>query len=102
LRGAAPPSFSAVGLGGGTDRNPFLDHCDDLGDRRLGDVEIAIAPMIVVDTFGGRRVAILGLARSGRAAAAALAAGGAEVLAWDDSPAVRDAVAGELALDQRT
>ena len=54
--------------------------------------------MIVVDTFAGRRVAILGLARSGRAAAAALAAGGAEVLAWDDSPAVRDAVAGEIAL----
>ncbi len=54
--------------------------------------------MIVVDSFAGRRVAILGLARSGRAAAEALAAGGAEILAWDDDPAVRDAVAGEIPL----
>src|SRR6266571_4394180 len=54
--------------------------------------------MIVVDTFAGRRVAVLGLARSGRAAAQALAAGGATVLAWDDNPAVREAVAGEIPL----
>src|SRR6266853_1478580 len=54
--------------------------------------------MIVVDTFAGRRVAVLGLARSGRAAAHALAAGGATVLAWDDNPSVRDAVAGEIPL----
>ena len=54
--------------------------------------------MIVVDSFAGRRVAVLGLARSGIAAARALAAGGAEVLAWDDKPAVRDAVAGEIRL----
>src|SRR6266853_4117832 len=54
--------------------------------------------MIVVDTFAGRRVAVLGLARSGRAAAQALAAGGATVLAWDDNPAVRDAVAAEIPL----
>ena len=54
--------------------------------------------MIVVDTFSGRRVAVLGLARSGRAAAAALAAGGADVIAWDDKPAVRDATKGELEL----
>src|SRR5229473_1749685 len=44
--------------------------------------------MIVVDSFAGRRIAVLGLARSGRAAAHALAAGGATVLAWDDDPAV--------------
>jgi UDP-N-acetylmuramoylalanine--D-glutamate ligase len=54
--------------------------------------------MIPVPTFAGRRVAVLGLARSGRAAAEALAAGGAEVLAWDDKPAVREAVAGTIAL----
>src|SRR6266851_8319618 len=54
--------------------------------------------MIVVDGFAGRRVAVLGLARSGRAAADALAAAGATVLAWDDNPAVRDAVAGEIPL----
>ena len=54
--------------------------------------------MITVDSFAGRRVAVLGLARSGRAAAQALAAGGATVLAWDDNPAVREAVAGEIPL----
>src|SRR5713101_3506991 len=54
--------------------------------------------MIIVDSFAGRRVAVLGLARSGRAAAHALAGGGADVLAWDDNPAVRDAVAAEIPL----
>src|SRR5512146_2373802 len=51
--------------------------------------------MIVVDCFAGRRVAVLGLARSGRAAARSLAAGGAAVLAWDDSEAARAAAAAE-------
>ena len=54
--------------------------------------------MIVVNAFAGRSIAVLGLARSGRAAAHALAAGGASVLAWDDNPAVREAVAGEIPL----
>ena len=54
--------------------------------------------MIVVDCFAGRRVAVLGLARSGRAAARSLAAGGADVLAWDDDAKVRDGVAGEIPL----
>src|SRR5260370_2662283 len=54
--------------------------------------------MIVVDGFAGRRVAVLGLARSGRAAAHALAAGGAQVLAWDDNEVVRAAVAGDIPL----
>jgi UDP-N-acetylmuramoylalanine--D-glutamate ligase len=54
--------------------------------------------MITVRCFAGRRVAVLGLARSGRAAAASLAAGGADVLAWDDSPAVRATLAGEIPL----
>jgi UDP-N-acetylmuramoylalanine--D-glutamate ligase len=54
--------------------------------------------MVVVDAFAGRRVAVLGLARSGVAAARALAAGGAEVLAWDDKPAAREAVAGDFPL----
>jgi UDP-N-acetylmuramoylalanine--D-glutamate ligase len=57
-----------------------------------------VAPHILVDSFAGRRVAILGLARSGRAAARALAAGGAQILAWDDNPAVREEVAGEIPL----
>jgi len=59
---------------------------------------VAVAPQIVVDSFAGRRVAILGLARSGRAAARALAAGGAQIIAWDDNPALRDALAGEVPL----
>jgi UDP-N-acetylmuramoylalanine--D-glutamate ligase len=54
--------------------------------------------MIAVPGFEGRKVAVLGLARSGRAAAAALAAGGAEVLAWDDSEKTRATVTGEVAL----
>ncbi|MEE3626865.1 UDP-N-acetylmuramoyl-L-alanine--D-glutamate ligase [Nitrospirillum sp. BR 11752] len=39
---------------------------------------------ILLPTFKGRRVAVMGLARSGLAAARVLAASGAEVLAWDD------------------
>jgi len=54
--------------------------------------------MIAVPGFAGRKVAILGLARSGRAAAAALDAGGAEVLAWDDSEKTRAALTGEVPL----
>src|SRR5436305_2528902 len=54
--------------------------------------------MITVSGFAGRRVAVLGLARSGIAAARALAAGGAEVLAWDDKAAARNAVAGDIPL----
>jgi UDP-N-acetylmuramoylalanine--D-glutamate ligase len=54
--------------------------------------------MIAVPGFEGRKVAVLGLARSGRAAAAALAAGGVEVLAWDDSDKTRAAVAGGVPL----
>ena len=58
--------------------------------------------MIVVDSFRGRPVGVLGLAKSGRAAAQALAAGGAEVLAWDDNPKVREALASELPLHDLT
>jgi UDP-N-acetylmuramoylalanine--D-glutamate ligase len=56
------------------------------------------AAHIVVDFYKGRRVAVLGLARSGRAAARALKAGGAQILAWDDDPAVRGSLADEIAL----
>jgi UDP-N-acetylmuramoylalanine--D-glutamate ligase len=47
--------------------------------------------MFPVTTFKGKKVAVFGLARTGIAAALALAAGGAEVLAWDDGQAGRDA-----------
>jgi UDP-N-acetylmuramoylalanine--D-glutamate ligase len=54
--------------------------------------------MVVVGSYKGRRVAVLGLAKSGLAVARSLIAGGAEVLAWDDSPQARDAFAGEFQL----
>jgi UDP-N-acetylmuramoylalanine--D-glutamate ligase len=47
--------------------------------------------MIKVESFEGETVAVMGLARSGLAAAESLIAGGATVLAWDDSPSRRDA-----------
>jgi UDP-N-acetylmuramoylalanine--D-glutamate ligase len=45
--------------------------------------------MIPVRGYEGRKVAVLGLGRSGLATARALAAGGAEALLWDDSPEAR-------------
>jgi len=47
--------------------------------------------MIDLSLFAGKPVAVMGLARSGLAAARALAAGGAEVRAWDDGEAGREA-----------
>ena len=41
--------------------------------------------MIPATTFMGRRVAVFGLGRSGTATCRALAAGGADVLAWDEN-----------------
>lgn len=46
--------------------------------------------MIPVREFEGRRVAVFGLGRTGIAAAKALAAGGANVLAWDDNAETRE------------
>ena len=43
--------------------------------------------MIPASTFRGRRVALFGLGGSGLATASSLAAGGAEIVAWDDNPA---------------
>ncbi|GGH30219.1 UDP-N-acetylmuramoylalanine--D-glutamate ligase [Cribrihabitans marinus] len=45
--------------------------------------------MIPVRGYRGRRVAVLGLGRSGLASARALRAGGAEPVCWDDNPATR-------------
>ena len=47
--------------------------------------------MIDLSLFADKPVAVMGLARSGLAAARALAAGGAEVRAWDDGEAGREA-----------
>ncbi|GHH04064.1 UDP-N-acetylmuramoyl-L-alanine--D-glutamate ligase [Pseudodonghicola xiamenensis] len=46
--------------------------------------------MIPVRGVDGAKVAVLGLGRSGLAAARALRAGGAEPICWDDNPATRD------------
>ncbi|KMW58073.1 UDP-N-acetylmuramoylalanine--D-glutamate ligase [Candidatus Rhodobacter oscarellae] len=49
--------------------------------------------MIPVRGYEGRRVGVLGLGRSGLAAAHALEEGGAEVLCWDDGAEAREAAA---------
>ncbi len=47
--------------------------------------------MIAVTCFKNRKVAVFGLALSGRVAAKALVEGGANVAVWDDAEAARDA-----------
>jgi len=42
--------------------------------------------------FAGQRFVVLGLGRNGNAGVRALAAMGAEVIAWDDTPAARDSL----------
>jgi UDP-N-acetylmuramoylalanine--D-glutamate ligase len=49
--------------------------------------------MTPVETLRGQSVALFGLGGSGLSTARALVAGGAEVAAWDDSPAVRERAA---------
>lgn len=49
--------------------------------------------MITAPAFAGQRWGVLGLARTGKATAAALAAAGAHVWAWDDGAAARDGFA---------
>ena len=48
---------------------------------------------IDLSRFADRSMAVMGLARSGLAAAEGLVRGGGEVLAWDDAPARREAAA---------
>jgi len=50
--------------------------------------------MIFSPVFQGKRFAVLGLGKAGLPAAAALAAMGAEVFAWDDSAPAREAAPG--------
>jgi len=47
--------------------------------------------VIAVHAFAGKTAAVFGLARSGLSAVRALVAGGAEVFAWDDKDALREA-----------
>ncbi len=51
--------------------------------------------MIPIESFRGQRVAVFGLGGSGRMVAQALLAGGAEVAAWDDGTAGREAAQAE-------
>lgn len=51
--------------------------------------------MIPVQGVENQKIAVLGLGRSGRASVAALAAGGARVVAWDDSQDAREQAAAE-------
>ncbi|PVA07010.1 UDP-N-acetylmuramoyl-L-alanine--D-glutamate ligase [Thalassorhabdomicrobium marinisediminis] len=53
--------------------------------------------MIPVQRYSGKTVAVLGLGRSGLATVAALQAGGADVVAWDDSPDAADKAEGARA-----
>ena len=64
--------------------------------------------MVPVLRFAGERVLVMGLGKSGLSAAAALRAGGAQVIVWDDNTATRSAAvaqgwtamaSGERALD---
>ena len=54
--------------------------------------------MITSPAFSGKRYAILGLARSGLAAAEALLASGAEVVAWDRQDVAREKLEGRARL----
>ena len=49
--------------------------------------------MISVSAFSGKTVAVMGLGKSGLSAAEALAEGGAQVWAWDDSADNRNTAA---------
>ena len=53
--------------------------------------------MITANAFRGKRYAVYGLARTGKAVIAALVASGADVVAWDDKPAAREGCAVPLA-----
>ena len=48
--------------------------------------------MIIARSFSNKTVAVMGLARSGKAAVSSLMLGGARVLAWDDNPKRRKEV----------
>jgi len=54
--------------------------------------------MITTSAFAGMHYAVLGLARSGRAAVESLLAGGAKVTAWDSREEPRRALAGRVEL----
>ena len=66
-----------------------MDYLIDPRDDWFGNVKGAL--VIPVQGYAGQTVAVLGLGRSGRATAAALLAGGAQPVVWDDSAVARQA-----------
>ncbi len=93
--GPAAPSFREEGLGRADDRHSVLDHFDDPGAGRSGDLEDPMSGFSS-SMFSGKRFAVVGLGKNGLPAARALAAMGADVVAWDDNSAARAAVAGDF------
>ena len=57
--------------------------------------------MIAIPSMSGRHVAVLGLGRSGMAAARALVHSGAHVLAWDDDEECRGRAGAEIKLSAK-
>ena len=88
--GAAAPPFREEGLGGAHHRDPLLDHLDDPGAGRSGDLEDPMTDFSAT-LFRGRRFAVYGLGVNGLPTARGLTAMGAEVTAWDDNPSARAA-----------
>ena len=102
--GAAASSFRAEGLDRAADRDPVLDHLGDAGAGRPLHAEAAVIALIPVTSFAGKTVAVFGLGGSGLASCHALKAGGAEVIAGDDSAdnVAKAAQAGFITADLRT
>jgi UDP-N-acetylmuramoylalanine--D-glutamate ligase len=72
-------------MGGADHCHPLLDHCAGTGHDRHGHFEAEIGNLlIVISEYAGKSVAVLGLGRTGLAAAKSLLTGGAKVLVWDD------------------
>ncbi len=86
--GADSSSFRAARLVRAADRHALLDRRLRARDGRPRDVEAEVS-MTPVETFRGRKVALFGLGGSGLSTLRALAAGGAEVAAWDDDEKAR-------------
>ena len=87
--------FEQLGLVGIANRCALLDHCVRAGACRPLNAE-KCGDMIAATTFAGRRIALFGLGGSGLATAQSLMAGGAHVVAWDESEGSR---AKAIALD---
>src|SRR6185369_11491816 len=80
--GADPPPLREEGVGRAEDHRPLLDHLHPPGAVLAG---IAQAPLTAMDVHG-KSVVVVGLGRSGVAAARLLLARGARVVGVDAAP----------------